>query len=123
MIPTTLTLDHIRGDTEVFTITLTDGGVPIDLSVFTEATFRVDSRFPGLTSPLLEKTLTGGGIVFTDAVNGILTVTLVPADTSGIAMTRETEAFQWNLRLEDGTGAVQSPVCGPFNLRYCGDAP
>ncbi len=127
MKPASLILHHIRGDLETISLLLTDEGAPLDLSPYTEITFRVESLFPVPPtvppSALFEKTLTGGGIVVTDAVGGALDVLLEPADTSGIVMTKDTETYQWGLRLGGASGSVQSPVCGSFRLKYCGTAP
>ncbi len=123
MKPARQSLDHVRGDSETITLTLTDGGAPLDLTPYDEISFLVFDEAAGDTAALITKTLSGGGgvTVPAPATDGIVEVALVPADSSGISMTKEILELFWALRLEvTGAGQIQTPVRGEFRLLSAG---
>ena len=92
----------IRGDTRVFTVTMTnDAGAPLDLTD-AEIAFTVDDLF--------DKSL-GDGIAVADPETGIATITIDPADTSS-SDARRAYSYDVQVTLEDGS--VKTPLRGQF---------
>ena len=64
------------------------------------------------TTPVLEKTTTGGGIVKTDASNGECEVTLVSADTVALAA----GIYYFELEVVDGSSEVVTVATGTITI-------
>lgn len=95
-----------RGDTETFTVNLTDSaGEPLDLGAL-DLTFTA-KRLYGDTVPFLTKTI-GAGIDLDQYELGRATITIDPADTEDLT---HTERFVWDVQVDNGTD-VRTPLKG-----------
>lgn len=73
-----------QGDDFTFEVPVLDGenGAPLDL---TGAALRwLLAAAATDTVPLIEKTVSGGGVTITDSAGGLVVVTLAPADTASL---------------------------------------
>jgi hypothetical protein len=87
------------GDTTTVDYTVTLNGAAVDL---TDLILKWAARQSyGDAKAVIEKG-TGAGIVYTDAANGKAQLTLLPADTMNLAVSRPM-TLVWALRLYDGT--------------------
>jgi hypothetical protein len=105
-----------RSDTINYVITVEDsaGGI-VSLLGASEITFsaakqKSDGTF-GSTAALV-KTMTGGGIVVTDALNGVCQVELVTDDTKGMAPA----LYYYEVELIDASGDVGTVLIGTWTL-------
>lgn len=100
-----MSLDFIMvsGDSKVLNITVTDSAdAAVDLSDVNAAEWSLY-----LSSALVTKTL-GSGITVTDAVNGIVQVTIDPADTEEL----KGGEYKHGIQLTTSTGQVLTPRSG-----------
>jgi len=96
-----------RGDTETFTITLTDSaGDPLDLTNL-DVTFTAKRNFAD--DPFISKVL-GDGIEFGGGSgdDGVCIITIDPEDTEALT---HTERFVWDVQVDNGLD-VQTPLQG-----------
>jgi hypothetical protein len=96
-------LHVIRGDSQVFELTLT--GLPVGGLTDADLTFTVDG--------LVTKTL-GDGIVVTDAPAGEATITIDAGDTGGAPDHPRSYPYDVQVTFSDGT--VKTPVRGRFTV-------
>lgn len=90
-----LRLAMMRGDTHAFPVTLYDSdGSPLDLDLLSDITFTAKIAYDDDTDSIT-KTL-DDGIDIVDAAAGTCTVTLQPADTSGLTYSRR---FVWDIQV------------------------
>lgn len=75
-------LEIVRGDNITWQMTTQNIEDGLDANI-TGATLKFTVKADFNSAAVIEKT-TSGGIVITDAANGIFQVSLVPADTSGL---------------------------------------
>lgn len=100
-----------RGDTERYDITLLDpAGDPLDLDTLSEIWFTIndDQRVP-----LVEKTMTGGGITITDADEGTAQITLDPEDTDDFPNRRASYAYDVQVR---SNGDIATAIRGRIRV-------
>lgn len=94
-------LRMIRGDTFSFSATVTDSNGVVNLTgkslIFTLKTAYSDAD----VNAIAQKKSSTGGIVITDAPNGLATITLLPADTRTLG--DEFQVLVWDLQLIDGS--------------------
>jgi hypothetical protein len=84
------------GDTVQIEVVVEEEGVPVPLTGYTAIFTAKLSKDDGDNAPTtIQKTL-ADGIEFTDAANGVILVTLAPADTSDI---NETTTYFWDLQI------------------------
>jgi hypothetical protein len=97
-----------RGDTETFTVTLTDGaGDPLDLTGL-DVTFTVKRNF-GDAVPFIQKTFSDGiDMAGASGDSGVLTITIEPEDTADLT---HTERFVWDIEVDNGVD-VRTPLMG-----------
>ncbi len=89
----------VNGDHKIFEITVTgDAGNVVDISNY-EAYFTIKKR-PKDTDYLVQKSTVNGGIVKTDALNGIMEVTLLSADTVSF----KEGTYYYDVELRDASG-------------------
>lgn len=101
-------LTMTRGDTANFAVTVTDGaGAPLNLTGLV-LTFTVAASSQ---SAVITKTI-GAGITVTDALGGLATVTISPADTDGLE--DRAELF-WDLEV-DSAGDIRTPLTGRLSV-------
>jgi len=101
-----------RGDTAPFTITLTDGTNPIDVTGFSFKLAVDPSATPTDNTNNLFELSVGDGITLTDPSNGVLTVTLsvLRADqTPGI--------YFYDLEWTDGSGFIRTVLTGEWEVQ------
>ena len=92
-----------RGDTRIFTVTMTDdAGDPYDLTS-ADVAFTVGGLF--------EKGV-GDGITIADPETGVAVVTVDPADTNGAPDVRR--AYRYDVQVTLSSGAVKTPLRGLF---------
>lgn len=105
--------EMVSGDSRTLTFTIEDqdagDGSAKDLSNVSELTWKLDT---GVTATTVTKTLSGGGIVISDASNGIVVVTLDPSDTAGIAK----GSYPHELEAVDSDGNEQTLVEGRASI-------
>jgi hypothetical protein len=100
-------LQMLRGDTETFTLTLTDvDGAPLDLSQAT-ITFTVKRNFGDATPFIVKDDLDGIDIGGSGDV-GVATITIEPEDTADLT---HTERFVWDIEVDDGL-TTTTPLMG-----------
>lgn len=100
------------GDSAIPQFAIVDGsGAPIDLSGAHQITFTVQRSVT--TTPVLQKTLTGGGITFVNppGANGKIQVAILPADTSVL-----TGQYIHEVVIVDSTGAVSTVATGVMEV-------
>lgn len=108
---TDVNLEIYRGDNKTWTLTFTDGGVPVNLTgqtiFFTvkKQNVYVDSA-SDTTDALISKTITA----HTNPSGGISALALVPADTSSLAPT----SYRYDMQLKDGSGSILTFITGNF---------
>lgn len=103
-----------QGDTRRLNFTLTRAdGSPLDLTGGTLRWQASRLKAPGVfsTMPLLQKTETNG-VEVVDAFNGIVTVTLGPADTLSLSGNLYHE-----LEVVDASGDVSTVYAGDFQIK------
>ena len=96
-----------RGDTETFTVTLTDGaGDPLDLSDL-DITFEAKRTYTG---PVFVRKTLDDGITLEGASgdSGICTITIEPEDTEHLT---HTERFVWDIQVDNGLD-IRTPLRG-----------
>jgi hypothetical protein len=91
-------LQSYRGDTETFTLTLTDAaGDPLDLTG-SDITFTAKRTYGGL--PFVTKTLADGiELAGASGDSGICTIMIDPGDTDTLT---HTERFVWDVQVDNG---------------------
>jgi hypothetical protein len=99
-----------RGDTETFTITLTDGaGDPLDLTGLA-ITFTAKRRVSDADEDaVIQKTDVDGIVVDADPTSGIAVLTIEPADTADL---EDLRTLHWDVQVDDGVGGVRTPLLG-----------
>jgi len=109
-------LTFYAGNKRLLRFTVVDkdapGDPPLDLTTLTIKWAL--SRFKNgryLSTPILEKSTTGGGIVKIDAINGILEVTLLRADTASLL-----GDFWQELEVTDVGGECEVVAVGPVSV-------
>lgn len=92
-----------RGDSASFSVSVTLGGVPFDLSSCS-LWFTAKNKFtdPDVNA-IFQKTI-GNGIIVTNGVQGLATINLLPADTSVLGLIK-TILF-WDLQLKDSLNNI-----------------
>ena len=106
------------GNKRIFRFTVTNpdasGSPALDLTPFELrwALSQSDALGNYSTTPVLEKTTTGGGIVKTDASNGECEVTLVSADTVALAA----GIYYFELEVVDGSSEVVTVATGTITI-------
>lgn len=116
--------EMFAGNKRVQRFTITDddtaGSPPKDLTGLDikYALSRFDDEGNFLVGPVLTKDVAGGGIIVTDAVNGVLEVTFLKVDTQALAgdFYFELEAFDGTLEstvLATGTLTIIKNVVNP----------
>lgn len=96
-------LEVIRGDTSFIDFAVTLGGSPQNITgwaLWFTAKRRVGDADPGV----LQKSTNGGGVTITNAVGGLGTVTVAPADTT--ALPEERTTLYADLQGRDGAGNI-----------------
>ena len=69
------------GDTKIIQVTVTDStGAPKDITGAT-----INWALQQVYKTIIEKSITTGGIVITDATNGVFQILLLPIDTEGFS--------------------------------------
>lgn len=99
-----------RGDTESFTMTLTDSlGDPLNLTG-SGLTFTAKRRlFDADVDAVIVKTEADGIVVDADPTTGIVVLTIEPGDTETLENLR---TLHWDIQVDDGAGDVRTPVLG-----------
>ena len=99
-----------RGDTEVYTISLTnDAGTALDLTGLT-ITFTAKRRpTDSDLDAVLSKSTADGIVVDDDPTTGIAVLTIDPADTEDLTDLR---SLYWDIQVDDGAGDVRTPLLG-----------
>ena len=92
-----------RGDTVSFSIAVTLSGAPFDLSSCS-LWFTAKNKFTDLDNAAVFQKTIGNGIVVTNAVQGLATVTILPADTNSLSLIK-TILF-WDLQLKDSSNNI-----------------
>ena len=106
--------EMIRGDSASFTTTVYTNSTkitPQNLSSVTEATFTARKGVNGAI--VFQKTLSGG-VVITDAANGLVTTTLVSSDTSSLPA--NVQRLHYDLELRWAGGIVHTVDIGDLNV-------
>ena len=101
-------LEMYRGNDRVFSLDITRGGYPINLTL---ATLRFLAR-KSVTDPDVDAVITkvtGAGIVTTDASNGMVDLEIASADTIGLYAPT---ALVFDIELTEGNGDISTPVQG-----------
>jgi len=95
-----------------------DGTSVKDLSGLTVkyALTRIGPNGPITTGPLIDKSSSGADVTITDAINGIVTITLNPADTAALAAAGET-VYYHELEVFDGSGNGVVVATGNMTIR------
>lgn len=106
LIPTNI--EMFSGNTKLLRVTVLDqDSVVVDLTG-ASATYVVTTRRGNV--PLISKTV-GAGITITDAVNGVLEVTLAPADTEPLQ-----GAHSHELKVTDAAGRQTTVLFGSLSI-------
>lgn len=106
---TTSNLKFVQGDSKVLRVTAkTSAGVAVNLAGASGIRYRLAKSVKG--TALIDKAM-GTGIAITDAANGVLEVTLLPADT--VALKGE---YLHELELVDADGNVVTVFQGTVTL-------
>lgn len=107
-----ITLDMFRGDDREFTLTLTEDGLPMNL---TGATLRFTAKRsindPD-TAAVITKTVGSGITIDADPTSGIVVVALLAADTADV--TRQT-VLVWDVQVVRG-GKTRTVVAGTLDV-------
>lgn len=107
-----------QGSTFTFIFNLkNDVGAAFNLTGY-DARLQVRRTY-GDTSTLINATLANSKLVLTNAVGGILTLTLAPSDTSSIRFNGvgdETLECVYDLEIQSSLGQVAKPARGTFTL-------
>lgn len=107
-----------QGSTKTIVLTLqTDTLTPYNLTGF-DVRLQVRRTY-GDTTVLINATLTNGKLVLTNAVGGVITLNLAPADTSSIRFTNkddDTLDCVYDLEIQSASGAVYKPFKGSFTI-------
>jgi hypothetical protein len=108
-------LTMTRGDTRVFTVSLTDAdGVALDLTGLT-ITFTAKRRYSDLDDDAVLQKTSGAGIEVLDAEAGTATITIDPEDTADLEL-ETLPTLAWDLQVENG-GDVRTPLQGQLAIR------
>jgi hypothetical protein len=107
------TFTIFRGDTRSFVITVTKNGTPYNLTGcgiwFTGKAQLIDAPYEAIFSVGTET----GQVIFTDAVNGIATITLQALDTANVRA--ETLAY-CDVQVRDPGGAIATVASGMLTI-------
>jgi len=98
-----MSLTMYRGNTKSFSVAVTQNGIAYDLDNAAGLYFTA-RKSPG--APVLFSKSIGDGITVTNAAGGLATITLDPADTSGLASFPVKLAV--DLELETDAGAIHT---------------
>jgi len=100
-----------RGDTAPFTITITDGTSPIDITGFTFK-LAVDPEVDPVdaTNNLFELTV-GDGITLTTPLSGLLTI-----DLTTLRADQTPEVYFYDLQWTDLSGAIRTVLFGQWEI-------
>jgi hypothetical protein len=108
-----------QGSSFTYTFTLQGAGhTTYDLTGF-DARLQVRRSYGAAGSPLINCTIPNGKLVLTDAPYGVLTLNLLPTDTSSIVFNNkddDTLEAVYDLELVSPTGKVYKPCAGTFTL-------
>lgn len=85
-----------RGDDRVFTMTATINGAPLNI---TGATIKWTARRTPEEAAVISKQTGGSGVAITDGPNGVFTVTIASADTTGFLVD---ESLIWDAEITIG---------------------
>lgn len=110
-------MDQGSSHVHIFTVK-DDNEDPVDLTGY-DVRFQVRSSY-GSTNVLINGTLMNGKVAITDALNGIITLTLAPADTSGIRFPEKDDervVLVYDLEIQSPSGKVYKPARGTFTLK------
>ena len=104
-------LQSTRGDTAVFTFTLTDAAGPIDLgSADVTFTAKRTYRSAAFVTKTLDDDIALDG---TSGDSGICSVTIQPEDTDALT---HTERFVWDIQVDDGL-TITTPLSGRWVVK------
>ena len=111
-------LEVNRGDTEVFTVRLTDeNGAPLNLTNLS-LTFTAKRRPTDTDAQaVIQKTSTDGIAVVIPAAAGVCTVTLDPEDTAALTSASVGRSLYWDFQVDNGAGTVRTPLFGRLAVR------
>jgi len=101
-------IELFSGDTKLINITVLDqDSVVVDLTG--ASVDFIIAKYPGHTA-LITKTI-GSGVVLTDAANGIMDVTLLPADTESLQ-----GAYNFQCKVTDLSGRESTVLHGTVTI-------
>lgn len=103
----------VRGDTDVRQYQITRDGSAVDL---TGATIRVTGKeklSDADGSAVFSLSSPASGIIIDDAVQGILTVTIAPVDTSSL---NSNTSLYWDMQVTESNGRVSTPIRGRIEV-------
>lgn len=109
---TTANICRKRGDTAPFTITITDGTNPIDITGFTfKLTVDPSSTPTDATNNLFQLSV-GDGITLTTPASGILTV-----DITALRADQTPTVYFYDLQQTDGSGFIRTILEGEWEVQ------
>lgn len=102
-----------RGDSNIFTVTITLNGAPLDVSAYDIwCTAKYSKDDPDINA-LFQLTKAGGDIAVSGANNNIATVTVAASDT--IALTHDVMVF-YDVQIKSVPGQITTVAEGTMNI-------
>lgn len=104
-----MSIGATRGDSERYLLTLTEDGAPLNLTG-AEIWMTAKRDVGALDADAVFQKSVGAGITITNAVGGLATVDLVPADTSDLPAATTWLVYDVQVKLADGR--ILTPLTG-----------
>lgn len=109
-----INLTMVRGDTQLFTVTCTQNGVPVNLTgyrIWMTAKYNLSDLD---SAALFQASTAAGSIALTSPALGIATVTLTPAMTNSISSSGATLVY--DIQIEDPGNNVTTVTTGALTI-------